>query len=72
MIECWGDNIVFYRYIDVIKDIDYGVITLVRVMGGETKDFSIIVGLHQGSVLSPDILALVMDELARHVQEKVP
>jgi len=34
-----------------------------------TKYFPISVGLHQGSALSPYLFALVMDVLARHLQE---
>lgn len=42
-----------------------GAITSVRTIGGETSEFVIAVGLHQGSTLSPYLFALVMDELTR-------
>ena len=35
--------------------------------GGMSNEFSILVGLHQGSTLSPYLFALVMDELTRHL-----
>ena len=38
---------------------------------GERNEFVIIVGLHQGSTLSPYLFVLVMDELTRHIQEEV-
>lgn len=37
----------------------------------ETSRVSIAVGLHQASVLGPYVLALVIDELTRHVQVEV-
>ena len=38
-----------------------GVMTTVRTVVGETNDFPITVGLHQGSALSSNIFTLVMD-----------
>ena len=60
------------RYIDIVKDMYNGAIASVRTTGGEINEFAIIVGLHQGSTLSPYLFALVMDELTRRIQEKVP
>ena len=34
--------------------------------------FLIIVGLNQGFALSPYLFALVMDELTKHMQDKIP
>ena len=59
-------------YIDIIKDMYEGVVTSVRTIGGETKEFPVTVGLHQGSALSPYLFALVMDELTSHLQDNVP
>ena len=56
----------------MIQDMFSGAMTIVRTILGETNSFSIIVGLHQGFALSPYIFALVMDELTRHMQNKVP
>lgn len=41
-------------------------------LGGETREFAIIVGLHQGLALSLYIFVLVLDELTRHILEEVP
>ena len=60
------------RYIDIVKDMYDGAIASVRTTGGETNEFAITVGLHQGSTLSPYLFVLVMDELTRHIQEEVP
>ena len=44
----------------------------VRTVIGDTKDFSIDIGLHQGSVLSPFLFTTIMDELTREIQNEVP
>ena len=36
-----------------------------------TGDFSITVGLHQGSALSPFLFAIVRDELIRSIQDEL-
>ena len=60
------------KYIEMIQDMYSGAMTIMRIVVGETNDFFITVGLHQGSALSPYLFALVMDELTRHMQDKVP
>ncbi|GMP98111.1 hypothetical protein CsSME_00046122 [Camellia sinensis var. sinensis] len=49
-----------------------GVVTTIRSSAGETNEFPITVGLHQESTLSPYLFALIMDELTRNIQDKVP
>ena len=44
------------------------VVTSVQTSDGDTDDFPIKIGLHQGSVLSPYLFALVMDEITRDIQ----
>ena len=39
---------------------------------GDTTDFPINIGLHQGSALSPWLFALVMDEVTRDIQDDIP
>ena len=48
------------------------VVANVRTCGGITSDFSIIIGLHQGFALSPFLLAIVMDERTRAIQDEIP
>ena len=71
---CWAleKKGVTKRYIETIQDMYSGAMTTVRTVVGETNSFSITVGLHQGSALSPYLFALVMDELTRHMQDDVP
>ncbi|XP_049367345.1 uncharacterized protein LOC125832240 [Solanum verrucosum] len=49
-----------------------GAKTRVRTVGGDSEHFPVEMGLHQGSVLSPFLFALVMDEMTRSIQEEVP
>jgi len=44
----------------------------VRTCGGITSNFSITIGLHQGSALSPFLFDIVMDELTKAIQYKLP
>ncbi|VFQ65974.1 unnamed protein product [Cuscuta campestris] len=55
-----------------IKDMYDGAMTRVRTSGGDFESFSVGMGLHQGSALSPFLFALVMDVLTQGVQEGVP
>jgi hypothetical protein len=53
----------FVYYVSLIKDMYDNVVTSVRTSDRDTNDFSINIGLHQGSALSPYLFALVMDEV---------
>ena len=44
------------------------VVTSVQTSDGDTNDFPINIGLHQGSTLIPYLFALVMDEVTRDIQ----
>jgi hypothetical protein len=55
---------VLTKYITLIKDMYGNVVT----SDGDINDFLINIGLHQGSVLSPYLFALVMDEVTRDIQ----
>ena len=46
--------------------------TVVRTVHGPTDPFSIRVGLHQGSALSPFLFIVVMDTVTRHCREGLP
>jgi hypothetical protein len=60
------------KYITLIKDLYDNVVTSVRTSDRDTNDFSINIGLHQGSALSPYLFALVMDEVTRDIQGGIP
>jgi len=63
---------VHVRYIKVIKDMYDGVVTSVRTAGGYMIEFPIQIDLYQGSALSPYLFTIVMDELTREIQDRVP
>ncbi|VFQ66544.1 unnamed protein product [Cuscuta campestris] len=59
-------------YTRTIKDMYDGARTRVRTSRGDSESFSVGMGLHQGSALSPFLFALVMDVLTKGVQRGVP
>jgi Reverse transcriptase (RNA-dependent DNA polymerase) len=56
------------KYVTLIKDMYTNVVTCVRVRDGESDAFSIKIGLHYGSALSPYIFTLAMDEITNDIQ----
>ena len=48
------------------------VVTSVRTNDDNIDYFSIKIGLHQGSALSPYLFASVMDEVTRNIQGDIP
>jgi hypothetical protein len=63
---------VLTKYITLINDMYDNVVTSVRTSDGDTNDFPINIGLHQGSALSPYLFALMMDEVTRDIQGGIP
>nr|XP_026496200.1 uncharacterized protein LOC113400766 [Vanessa tameamea] len=51
---------------------EWGSCTYVRSFAGNTDQFSVAVGLHQGSALSPYLFLLIMDALTVYIQEEAP
>ena len=49
-----------------------GVVARVITAEGYSEEFSITAGLHQGSSLSLYLFTIVIDELTREIQDKVP
>jgi hypothetical protein len=56
------------KYITLIKDMYDNIVTNVRTSDRDTNDFPINIGLHQWSVPSPYLFALVMAEVTRDIQ----
>ena len=57
-------------YVRVIKDMYDRARTTVRSAAGLTEEFEVGVGLHQGSVLSPLLFAIVMDKLTVDIRKE--
>ena len=60
------------KYIRIIQDMYKDSKTLLRCAAGDTDEFEIAVGLHQGSALSPFLFALIMDCMTREIQRQAP
>ena len=60
------------KYVELIKDMYNNIVTRVRTSDGDTDNFSIRIGLHQGSALSPYLFTLVMDDVTRDIQRGHP
>ena len=59
-------------YIKVIQDMYTDSLTHIQTGDGCTDYFSIYVGLHQGSALSPLLFIIIMDVLASELGSKPP
>ena len=55
------------KYVGLIKDMYNNIVTRVRTSDGDTDDFPIMIGLHQGSALSPYLFTSVMDDVTRDI-----
>ncbi|KAK3543603.1 hypothetical protein QTP70_023951 [Hemibagrus guttatus] len=60
------------KYVRVVQDMYERSRTVVRCAVGQTEEFNVEVGLHQGSALSPFLFALVMDQLSEEVRQESP
>ncbi|KAK3539481.1 hypothetical protein QTP70_008869 [Hemibagrus guttatus] len=60
------------KYVRVVQDMYERSRTVVRCAVGQTEEFNVEVGLHQGSALSPFLFAIVMDQLSEEVRQESP
>ncbi|KAK3546206.1 hypothetical protein QTP70_025218, partial [Hemibagrus guttatus] len=69
---CMRKSGVAEKYVRVVKDMYERSRTVVRCAVGQTEEFKVEVGLHQGSALSPFLFAIVMDQLSEEVRQESP
>ncbi|KAK3522013.1 hypothetical protein QTP70_021391 [Hemibagrus guttatus] len=68
---CMRKSGVAEKYVRVVQDM-YERSRTVRCAVGQTEEFNVEVGLHQGSALSPFLFAIVMDQLSEEVRQESP
>ncbi|KAK3573948.1 hypothetical protein QTP86_033005 [Hemibagrus guttatus] len=69
---CMRKSGVAEKYVRVVQDMYERSRTVVRCAVGQTEEFNVQVGLHQGSALSPFLFAIVMDQLSEEVRQESP
>ncbi|KAK3523982.1 hypothetical protein QTP70_017489, partial [Hemibagrus guttatus] len=69
---CMRKSGVAEKYVRVVQDMYERSRTVVRCAVGQTQEFNVEVGLHQGSALSPFLFAIVMDQLSEEVRQESP
>ncbi|KAK3573579.1 hypothetical protein QTP86_028181 [Hemibagrus guttatus] len=69
---CMRKSGVAEEYVRVVQDMYERSRTVVRCAVGQTEEFKVEVGLHQGSALSPFLFAIVMDQLSEEVRQESP
>ena len=58
--------------VSVIKSMYEGATTAVKFTSGESAEFEVKVGVHQGSVLSPLLFTIVLEALSKEFREGLP
>ncbi|KAK3528614.1 hypothetical protein QTP70_005345 [Hemibagrus guttatus] len=69
---CMRKSGVAEKYVRVVQDMYERSRTVMRCAVGQTEEFKVEVGLHQGSALSPFLFAIVMDQLSEEVRQESP
>ncbi|KAK3574844.1 hypothetical protein QTP86_018427, partial [Hemibagrus guttatus] len=69
---CMRKSGVAQKYVRVVQDMYERSRTVVRFAVGQTEEFKVEVGMHQGSALSPFLFAIVMDQLSEEVRQESP
>ncbi|KAK3571533.1 hypothetical protein QTP86_013162 [Hemibagrus guttatus] len=69
---CMRKSGVAEKYVRVVQDMYERSRTVVRCAVGQTEEFKVEVGLHQGSALSPFLFVMVMDQLSEEVRQESP
>ena len=69
---CMRKSGIVEKYVQLVHNMYEGSKTMVRCAVGTIESFKVKVGLHQRSVLSPFLFAVIMDRLTDEVRRKPP
>ncbi|KAK3512292.1 hypothetical protein QTP70_003281 [Hemibagrus guttatus] len=69
---CMRKSGVAEKYVRVVQDMYERSRTVMKCAVGQTEEFKVEVGLHQGSALSPFLFAIAMDQLSEEVRQESP
>ncbi|KAK3548720.1 hypothetical protein QTP70_018237, partial [Hemibagrus guttatus] len=69
---CMRKSGVAEKYVRVVQDMYERSRTVVRCAVGQTEEFNVEVGIHQGSALSPFLFAIVMGQFSEEVRQESP
>ncbi|KAK3547746.1 hypothetical protein QTP86_028818, partial [Hemibagrus guttatus] len=69
---CMRKSGVAEKYVRVVQDMYERSRTVVRCAVGQTEEFKVEVGLHQGSAFSPFLFDMLMDQLSEEVRQESP
>ena len=69
---CMRKSGIVEKYVQLVQDMYEESETVVRCVVGTAKNFKVKVGLHQGSVLSLFLFAVIMDRLTYEVRREPP
>ncbi|KAK3543381.1 hypothetical protein QTP70_018399 [Hemibagrus guttatus] len=69
---CMRKSGVAENYVRVVQNMYERSRTVVRCAVGQTEEFKVEVGLHQGLALNPFLFAMVMDQLSEEVRQESP
>ncbi|KAK3552006.1 hypothetical protein QTP70_031600, partial [Hemibagrus guttatus] len=69
---CMRKSGVAEKYVRVVQDMYERSRTVVRCAVGQTEEFKVEVGLHQGLALSSFLFAIVMDQFSEEVRQESP
>jgi len=58
--------------VKIIQSMSVGVKTIVKIDEGESEEFGVRVGVHQGSILSPLLFIIVLEALSREFRVRLP
>ncbi|XP_047476069.1 uncharacterized protein LOC125029925 [Penaeus chinensis] len=60
------------RYVKAVQDMYKGCRTKLRTPCGETEEFEVTVGVHQGSALSPFLFLVILECLTKDIRRQAP